>query len=780
MRYSEFCNNFYFKRNAGGLTGRKSQWKIAEYFLKLALKDAELECILPDSNSGYEKYFTGARKPEAAIWQAVIDYFDNHKFLADLMENLNANLVEEVAANFGLRLKDEPLSKELFAVALMKQFYAIANGNGEAENIVSTEYREAMRPKEFPIYIEKATDKYRRIDALTGGSEVRLLKEYYVCNPITTSASRSRAQGSSSQIIENVTAEKIGEISNRVILIGNGGCGKTLMLQHLFVDSVEKYASSGVLPIIVELREFRFQNKNLLGNIVNAVRMFDDSFTETEARRLMAAGKCLLLLDGADEIDPGDIDEFKIQLSGLLDKYSAVQVVVTSRECEIVKAFSYYGHLYLLPFSKKESLELIDKILNRPEDAMTKRAVLAWLDSDFLKEHERLVSNPMLLTNIVKQYPLPDDKDKTFYQSVYDAIVTGHDNEKWGYKRIFHSAANAEEFTEVFREFCAKSYRKCMFEFEATAFENIFKRLVTKNRLVNPNSMNKKTFIHDACVTACMMYEEKLNYFYFDNGFQEFLFAQYYYLDEPENVEKMGRSLWRTPASAFGGYSAFRMLYDFSADKVEVCLFMPFLKEIFEGKTDEEAYEAFFIKGYSKISVTSWERQLIEKYEQKQGAKSRFGKGLTNEPSTVILSLIIVHLGIQQDFQVSLQERLPDSAAVAVASVITGEMAYDSETKEDIISMRRLGQNDVENWKDYQRTHSVGEIIMDEDGNVVCFGYEYDIDLRERQRKRLAKYAELILALYDEKNNVRKTYKRIKLYYEMLMEKHSEKVDGNF
>ena len=145
----------------------------------------------------------------------------------------------------------------------------------------------------------------------------------------------------------------------------------------------------------------------------------------------------------------------------------------------------------------------------------------------------------------------------------------------------------------------------------------------------------------------------------------------------------------------------------------------------------------------------------------------------------MILSLIFTQLRIEQNFQVSLGERLSDSVA-AVTSVIAGEMAYDTETKEDIISLKRLGQEDVKNWGDYEKTHAVENTVVDDEGAVVCFGYEYSIDLRVGQMKRLSKYTELISALYDKKSKVKNSYLKVKKYYEVLVEKHTDEFDDNF
>lgn len=240
MKYSEFCDKFYFGRNLTALVRCKSKVKIGEYFFHTVLGDLDLKIVLPNSDSAYDKYFRGTRNSEE-LWGFIVEYFDEPEFCKDLLKTLKDSGTAIVANRFGVQFGEEPLNKKFLVYAIAKQFYAIANGSGEADDIIDSAYQEAKRPKRFPEYIEKATDKYRRIDALTGGSEVRLLKDYYVCNPLTTSKTGSRKGGRGVRVIEDATVEKIAELSNRVILVANGGCGKTLMLQHLFVDAAGKY-----------------------------------------------------------------------------------------------------------------------------------------------------------------------------------------------------------------------------------------------------------------------------------------------------------------------------------------------------------------------------------------------------------------------------------------------------------------------------------------------------------------------------------------------------------
>lgn len=64
--------------------------------------------------------------------------------------------------------------------------------------------------------------------------------------------------------------KKRGYDNLKTILIGSGGCGKSLMLQYLFLKAAANYSKTGVLPIFLELRYFT-QGDELIPFIVNAV-----------------------------------------------------------------------------------------------------------------------------------------------------------------------------------------------------------------------------------------------------------------------------------------------------------------------------------------------------------------------------------------------------------------------------------------------------------------------------------------------------------------------------
>lgn len=117
--------------------------------------------------------------------------------------------------------------------------------------------------------------------------------------------------------------------------------------------------------------------------------------------------------------------------------------------------------------------------------------------------------------------------------------MTGHDDNKKPYDRVFMSVDDANQFSTVFKEFCAITFKDGALQFDSTTFEAYFRQLKSHQTFENPYKMNVKNFKHDVCSTACMMYEKEYDIFYIDPGFQEFLFAEYYTQADLEEMKPL-------------------------------------------------------------------------------------------------------------------------------------------------------------------------------------------------------------------------------------------------
>lgn len=777
MRYCELCQAFYIDTTTGGLAERTTQGDIAEFFILTALSD-ESSDLLPTNRSSFDKWYSGTNNQQPRIWNAFKKDYDESAYCAELESAFgdDDNLLI-VAKRLGIKVgQGKRLNTGRFAVAVARQMYAFSMKKGETDNLIPDIYAVSEVEVDFSDYIQKSTDRYN-VMKLIGGSEVPL-EDYFVCN---TLGEKPRVFADKKQIkcesIDNATIEGIRNMyqnarvpydNRKSILIGSGGSGKTLMLQHLFLDGIERYSETGLMPIFLELRYFT-QSDDIESFIVQTVNSRDESFTAEVVHQFLMEGKCPILMDGFDEIDPSDMNDFQTKLKEFTDnKYPRTQVILASRECEAISGLRGYKGLYVWPFDPDKSVKLIDKILLANGEQDAKPLILEYIDSGFIKKDGAFVSHPMLLTFVAMNYPKFEafyGNHLLFYRKAYEALLTGHDDNKKPYDRVFHSVDNADQFSIVFREFCGKTYSEGVLEFDAATFDLYFNKLSSYKEFKNPHKMTLTNFKHDACSTACMMFERELGIWYIDPGFQEFLFAEYYAQQSSEEMKELGENLWGLSYGTFSKLDAFEMLYGFTKQKVEVCIFLPFLERIFKGKTEEEAFAEFLIAGYEQVTYTVIDEEMIQKYELEHHVRRQMSVQGINEPSTIILSYVSKLLGINPSFIFTTKENAAECKEFAKIA-LTGEYAYVNGSDETLYLRRNL-QEQFDNKSKFEELHDTTRLIRDEKSEIVCFGHEYQIDSFDMFEEP-DKFSGVIQTMISDECDAYKAFLKMKDFYKKL------------
>lgn len=528
MKLHDFCRPFYTgTKKTAGIKGKGVQKDIAEYFMSLALGEmAKVELHYGDDL--LRKWFKGEREPSAELWAIVVSNFDEIRFSRAVTASLNVEMLPELMTAFEVVLhEEEVVDKYAFCTALARQFMAIAESSGVADNIMERVYRECLNVSEFPEYVEKSFGKYSKLKTLLYSSQERRFEDFFVCNSISIEPviGKRVVWG---KTIENVTLEKLSETSRCTLLVGMGGIGKSMMMRHLFLTSIKNYEKTGKMPILVTLREFGVDNSDLFNIIVDSVHRFDITFSSAHVHKLMIEGKCQILLDGLDEIKPSDLLNFQRQLDILIDRYQKNQYVMSSRNFSEFVELNSFQTMWMLPFSNEQALELIDKLEYCPEEPKLKQQFREKLENEYFETHEEFVTNPLLLTLMLMNYRRFSDvpeKKYLFYEQAYQTLLQRHDADKLAYKRVFKSVNDPSEFTLVFREFCAKSYRLGDYEFDNKKFEMYFDRVKGRDRVVDPKLMTAENFLFDVCHSVCLMYEEGQNYHFLHRSFQEYFFC---------------------------------------------------------------------------------------------------------------------------------------------------------------------------------------------------------------------------------------------------------------
>ena len=459
MDFYEFFRAFYIGGNDGHLKGFTTTWSIPKFFAESVLRDEKSREKLPQDDMSYDKWFHGTSSPRNH-WANFAKNYKEDLLVADLMATIDETNIRGLLSNFGIN-DDNEINKRLLCSAIAQQFKEIIDGKGKGRNVVADIYLSGNIKADFTEYIDKAVRRYN-VMKLIGGDEVPL-EDFFVSNTI---GEKERVFADKKRIkcvyLEEPSLESIRrmyakrEYDNlKTVLIGSGGCGKSLMLQHLFLQAAEKYKKTGILPVFLELRYFT-QNDDLLSFIVKTVGDKDRRFSEDVAKRLLLSGRCQLLLDGFDEIDPSDVADFLVKLERFSDLYDKVQIVISSRENESLTGLHNYIKLYMWPFDTAQSEKLIDKILTYRGEEENRDTVLEYINNGFLKKDGIFASHPLLLTFVTLKYPAYKKfgaNHLQFYKSAYEALLSGHDDNKKPYDRVFMSVDNAAQFSTVFKEY---------------------------------------------------------------------------------------------------------------------------------------------------------------------------------------------------------------------------------------------------------------------------------------------------------------------------------------
>ena len=77
MEFSEFLQKFYLPDDGGGISNYKAKKKVPMFFFDNTLEEGYDENIICPSDSTYEKWLNGTRKPDSSVWAELIDNFND-------------------------------------------------------------------------------------------------------------------------------------------------------------------------------------------------------------------------------------------------------------------------------------------------------------------------------------------------------------------------------------------------------------------------------------------------------------------------------------------------------------------------------------------------------------------------------------------------------------------------------------------------------------------------------------------------------------------------------
>lgn len=102
MEFSEFLQKFYLPDDGGGISNYKAKKKVPMFFFDNTLDEGYDENIICPSDSTYEKWLDGKRKPDSSVWPELIKYFNDIKLQKALLGALVDKNLKKVMESFGI------------------------------------------------------------------------------------------------------------------------------------------------------------------------------------------------------------------------------------------------------------------------------------------------------------------------------------------------------------------------------------------------------------------------------------------------------------------------------------------------------------------------------------------------------------------------------------------------------------------------------------------------------------------------------------------------------
>ena len=130
-----------------------------------------------------------------------------------------------------------------------------------------------------------------------------------------------------------INAENLLEIpSNRIVILGNPGTGKTTLLKYLSSKSIGKHTEA--MPFFIRIADLMRTASPLYEFVVSGLKLritkpCADLITRDEG--FCGTSKTLILLDGLDEISLVEQQEFQSRLSTFVQNFPQCKVIISSR-----------------------------------------------------------------------------------------------------------------------------------------------------------------------------------------------------------------------------------------------------------------------------------------------------------------------------------------------------------------------------------------------------------------------------------------------------------------
>lgn len=438
--------------------------------------------------------------------------------------------------------------------------------------------------KTYADYLNNINNKYSQIKTFFFRSYPVHLYECYV--PIGIKCNKIR--------IKTPEIHRCLAQSDRIIIVGNAGSGKSMLIKHLVLGCIK---DKQYIPVPIELRELNKDNTPISEAIINNMRRHGFKMSREYIENAKKNGHFLFIFDGYDEIEYERQNDILKEIKELSHNYLKCPIVVSTRINTSITSLENFMVFEIESLDINNAVSLIQKL---PCDEAIKRKFIEELKSNMFKMHASFLSNPLLLSIMLLTYgdnaEIPS-KISLFYNLAYEALFQKHDAYKEGYSRNRRSKLDMLDFRKVFQLFSLQTYDKRLFKMPRTdCLEQI-----EKSKKLLTFDFEANDYLSDCLEAVCLLIEDGLEISFTHRSFQEYFVALYISTSEEiVQINIIDRFIQNSHSD-----NVIEILHELSPHVVEKFIFIKHLDALFDKiETNNEVTFENYIK-YILFSLES-------------------------------------------------------------------------------------------------------------------------------------------------------------------------------
>ena len=455
----------------------------------------------------------------------------------------------------------------------------------------------------YEEYLDNTYRKYSKIKTIIYRRVPKDLYSFYECIGLSYNG----------KTIDTCDINNILNTGKKIIITGSGGMGKSILLKHLYLNSIE---TTGNIPVLLELRSFNaIETKDIcLEETIYQVLVQNGFTLEKEYFEYsMLEGGYIILLDGFDELNRDKAAKVSAEIKKLADKYGENYYILSSRPSEEFIGWNDFSEAQTMPLNKTQAINLINKI---DFDENIKTIFCRELEETLFEKYESFAQNPLLLNIMLltfNNHAAIPDKLNDFYDQAFATLFNMHDATKDAYVRDIRTQLGCEDFKLIFAYICFKSYFKSEYEFTETKLREHISEAKNKFKQFK---FTVDEFLEDLTLSVCMLVKDGLNYHFSHRSFQEY-FAAWYTCKLTDEIQKKLLSSWLKESLSSLNDSYFTMLYNMQPEKVNKIILFPGLRKIQTLYTEKGFSIEFLSKLFTGLSTRVY-------FEEENGKKVRY------------------------------------------------------------------------------------------------------------------------------------------------------------